>query len=259
MHYYTIQPNEQLKDVVSHFWVSNFDGASQDTFTYFSTADSCAKLVFIYKKQTGFSPLPAPELFSSGLQGQTQTYDQFPSQGGFEIFGINLFPYAIPSLFALPSLELSNQLVDLESLLGQKGKDLNEQMAGAAHPLQRLRIVTEFFENQLIRHYVKEVTITTAIQQIRRQQGQVDIRALSRQYCLSQKQFERKFSQWSGFTPKLYARIVRFEAVLNSCTALQSLTESGYACGYYDQSHFIRDFKEFTGYTPSRYFALIDV
>jgi AraC-like DNA-binding protein len=92
---------------------------------------------------------------------------------------------------------------------------------------------------------------------MRKQGGQVNIRELSTQYFLSQKQFERKFKEHSGFMPKLYARIVRFETALSGYSRNRSLTEVGYESGYYDQSHFIHDFKKFSGHHPRSYFAAI--
>lgn len=256
MKYYTIQPCERLKDFVSHFWISEFNGSNKDLFTYFSTADSCSKLVFFYKNNADKSNVNDREFLSSGIQGQTQTHGQFPIYGGFEIFGVNLIPYSIPYLFSVPTPEISNHIIDLDMLLGQKGKDLNEKMATANNNAQRLKIISDFLEKQLIHNYYKETIIISAIKQIKAKKGLVDINVLSKQCFLSQKQFERKFREWSGFTPKLYSRIVRFEAVLNSYNKLNSLTEIGYACGYYDQSHFIRDFKKFTGYSPTHYFSL---
>jgi transcriptional regulator GlxA family with amidase domain len=60
-----------------------------------------------------------------------------------------------------------------------------------------------------------------------------------------------------GITPKLLARITRFQKALNmlETNSSKSLTTVAYEGGFYDQSHFIRDFKEFTGYNPNTYFA----
>jgi transcriptional regulator GlxA family with amidase domain len=75
-------------------------------------------------------------------------------------------------------------------------------------------------------------------------------------YCLSLRQFQRRFKELSGFPPKLYARIIRFGAAMQRYgNNFRSLTDIAYECGYYDQSHFIHDFKEFSGYHPKQYFS----
>jgi AraC-like DNA-binding protein len=82
------------------------------------------------------------------------------------------------------------------------------------------------------------------------------VRDLASHFNLSERQFERKFSEYAGMSPKRFMRIVRFE---NACNLYRnklekSLTEIAYECGYFDQSHFIRDFKTFSGYEPGQYF-----
>ncbi len=70
------------------------------------------------------------------------------------------------------------------------------------------------------------------------------------------RQFERKFKQFSGFSPKLFSRIIRFQSAIKKYDDKKMpLTEIAYECGYYDQSHFIHDFKEFSGYSPMQYFS----
>jgi AraC-like DNA-binding protein len=146
-------------------------------------------------------------------------------------------------------------MLDMDTFLGGKGAGLNEQMAAASNTRQRLKTITSFLENQLARHYVKETVITRAVQFIRTQQTAVDLDLLSAQCFLSSKQFERRFKEWAGFMPKLYARIIRFETALNKYDSDRRLTGIAHECGYYDQSHFIRDFKEFAGLPPARYFS----
>jgi AraC-like DNA-binding protein len=81
------------------------------------------------------------------------------------------------------------------------------------------------------------------------------VEQLSAQFNLSQRQFERKFTEYAGFTPKVYSRIIRFQSALSHYGSdYKSLTDIAYECGYYDQSHFIHEFKEFSGYHPGQYF-----
>ena len=72
---------------------------------------------------------------------------------------------------------------------------------------------------------------------------------------ISQRQLERTFKEYAGFSPKTFARILRFQSATNHYgTTKKTLTEIALDCGYYDQSHFIHDFSQFSGYTPSEYF-----
>lgn len=90
--------------------------------------------------------------------------------------------------------------------------------------------------------------------------GRVDIDRLTDTTCLSYKQFKRVFSEYVGINPKEFLRIVRFQrALFTMQTQPQtSFTELAYACGFYDQSHLIREFKSFSGLTPGEYTAVCE-
>jgi len=90
--------------------------------------------------------------------------------------------------------------------------------------------------------------------------GVVDISAMHYESGLSVKQFERRFKAITGFPPKYFARISRFQAVKDSYALGQfaSMTSLAYSGNYYDQSHFNREFKEFSGVQPLQYFKRAD-
>ncbi|WP_317162601.1 helix-turn-helix domain-containing protein [Myroides albus] len=72
---------------------------------------------------------------------------------------------------------------------------------------------------------------------------------------ISERTLERLVKQYVGMSPKVYSRIIRFQANLNLLreSSFKSLTELTYESGYFDQSHYIREFKTFTGSTPKQY------
>jgi|WetSurMetagenome_2_1015567.scaffolds.fasta_scaffold185651_2 transcriptional regulator GlxA family with amidase domain len=80
---------------------------------------------------------------------------------------------------------------------------------------------------------------------------------LAKTHNISSRHLERKFREYSGMPPKLYSRIARFQRAVRSygSTTHGSLTSLALDCGYYDQSHFIHEFKTFSGYSPGQYFA----
>jgi AraC-like DNA-binding protein len=98
------------------------------------------------------------------------------------------------------------------------------------------------------------------VDQVIAHKGSVDISSMQHESGLSVKQFERRFKAITGFPPKYFARIVRFQAVKDSYALGQyaSMTSLAYACNYYDQPHFNREFKEFSGVQPLQYFKRAD-
>jgi len=94
--------------------------------------------------------------------------------------------------------------------------------------------------------------IDMAMLQLVQQEGNYPIEKLAALSCLSLRQFERQCKLRIGMPPKLFARIVRFSKAyrLREQFVQMSWTKIAYECGYFDQMHFIRDFKEFAGVTP---------
>ncbi|HMF72974.1 MAG TPA: AraC family transcriptional regulator [Flavitalea sp.] len=252
MSYQVIQPCEELKDFVSHFWIGKWNNTGQASFDYFSTANTHTELAFAFRTSAD----GRPELVFSSVLGHTKNSSRFPMGSNISLLGASLYSYAIPSLFNISASELTNQFLDLDTFLSKRGKMLNEQMSNAASPQERLSILSGYFRIQVAKKSEQDCTIIRATRQIEAQRGIVNIQELAAEFNLSQKQFERRFAAYSAFNPKLYARIVRFEAALWDRRRYNSLTEVAHAYGYYDQAHFIHDFKTFSGFSPNKFFSL---
>ena len=96
-----------------------------------------------------------------------------------------------------------------------------------------------------------------AVKIIEQSKGQIRTRALAQEVCLGIKQFERIFSNHVGLNPKKYISIVRFQQVLQMSKkqANTDLCQLAFDNGYYDQSHFIHDFKRITDVAPREFFS----
>jgi AraC-like DNA-binding protein len=256
MKYYRIKPSESIAQYVKYFWVGEVDVENGDHFKHFSIATSNAKLVFHYKGH--FKELrPTGELqhaFISGLQGQSKSHAQFISKEDVGIFGVELFSYAIPFLFSIPATAVTNQFIDLNLLPG--ARDLQDQILTASCNAERVRIATKFLES--VMKPFKNSFIMESIHCLNLSKGEINIYDLIRQYNISQRQFERLFKEMTGFTPKSYAKVLRFESAVSKFSGNQSFTHIALDSGYFDQSHFIHDFREFTGLLPKDYWKIVN-
>ena len=90
--------------------------------------------------------------------------------------------------------------------------------------------------------------------------GTVSVKALLEQLDISERQFERRFSQAVGMSPYSYIRVKRFNEAIRLMKTRQcnTLTEIAYTLNFHDQSHFIRDIKAFTGITPKSLSQKVD-
>ncbi|WP_460946201.1 helix-turn-helix domain-containing protein [Spirosoma daeguense] len=92
--------------------------------------------------------------------------------------------------------------------------------------------------------------ISEAVKIIYQKKGSIQIKELNKILAISQSPFEKRFRALVGTSPKKFASIVRFNAVLNSLGTTKTLTEISYENNFFDQAHFINDFKKYTGDTP---------
>ncbi len=254
MNYYTIAPSMVLSPYVRFFWVLESD----EPYCHRSMADGCVEMVFHYKGRFEEILLSGQteHSFMAGLHGPSQHYRRFIIDKGFGIFGVYLYPFALPYLFGLPAIELSNEAVDLEILLGTEGRILKEQILFAPGNKQRVAVMSSFLEKKLSNSDAQPSACSFIISDIIHSKKTLAVDELAKKSFLSIRQFERNFKQFSGFPPKLYSRIIRFQwATQQYGVGKKNLTDIAYDCGYYDQSHFIHDFKQFSGYHPRQYFS----
>jgi methylphosphotriester-DNA--protein-cysteine methyltransferase len=97
--------------------------------------------------------------------------------------------------------------------------------------------------------------IQTACEFLYDTHGQMPITELAARCGLSLRQFERRFKRLTGLSPKILARLIRFEAARDGLLRGQSWADLVYEFGYTDQAHFIHDFKAILGYTPGAFIA----
>lgn len=251
-----IQPPKAIAAFVKHFWALEGDVTKESPFVHRALAESFPEFLFYYK---GFFKRiindNEQKCFRSGIYGQKQSFDQFIVGQDFGIFGVHLYPYAISQLFQLPASELSDQSPDLKTLLGQEGEILEEKVMLASNNSERAQLLSEFLIKRLVNVKMEYPNILDTIRNTINQNYSCSIDNLARDCNLSRRQFERKFKEFSGFSPRAFLNIARFSNVIkNNINTTKSLSKIAYESGYYDQSHFIRDFRKFSGYSPKEYF-----
>ena len=257
MLYQTFKPSIRLAPYVRFFWALEDEVARGEEFVHRSMADGCVEVVFHYRASFDEVDAEGDRTFSpiSSIQAQSTAFRRFSTNKSFGIFGAYLYPYAIPRLFAYPASDFTNISPDLESVFGSEGRLLEEEMVTSVDNDARVAIVTRFLESKLSISMRELPSVHHAIHSVLDAAGYVRITELAREHDLSTRQFERKFKELAGLNPKLYSRVALFQAATqHKFAGERDLTEIAYACGYYDQSHFINDFRQFSGYTPKEYF-----
>jgi AraC-like DNA-binding protein len=258
MNYHTIPPPAALAEYIQFFWVLEGSATAQKPFYHRVLAESSPEWIFYCKGQfeldgTGTERHKTPV---SCLSGQMQNFKKLFTLNDFCLFGVYLFPYAVPGIFGVPAHSLSDQTVDTVTLLGREGELLDEKMYTASDHRQRAILISQFILQRLTNSRETASPVFASIRHILSSSTALSIPALADDCYLSRRQFERKFIHYAGYSPKQFQRIARFNAVIKGFEQRPgSLTEMAYNCGYYDQSHFIHDFRLFSGYNPKAFFT----
>lgn len=151
---------------------------------------------------------------------------------------------------------------DLEVEENEYGHYLIESLAEADGIRERAGIICRYFDEN--RKYRVKDTISELEEYIRKRiyatGGNITIRMLSHETGYSECYIRRVFKQIHGISPKEFERFIRFQAFLNRIgegTEKTRIQESALICGYYDQSHMMKEFRMFAGTTPEKYRKLI--
>jgi AraC-like DNA-binding protein len=199
-------------------------------------------------RQAGWSE--QREGFVAGLHDTYALTETRGSQAGVQV---DLTPVGAHLLLGLPMHELAQRVVTLEELFGRGGALFREAVAGALGWAERFALVDAFLLARLDDARSPVPSVTRALGLLHASGGTAPVGAIAEEIGCSRRHLISRFREQVGVTPKLLARILRFERVVALVDARTGMgwAEIAQACGYYDQAHMIRDFNQFAGGPPS--------
>jgi AraC-like DNA-binding protein len=173
-------------------------------------------------------------------------------RGRVESFSVFLQPAALSLLFGLPAITVTNADQDVCEVLGRSFGALRERLGNCGSFFERVQVAEEFFIDLSSKAPRFDIDEWVA-HEIRRQHGVCQIDSVARSAGLSSRTLHRRFKQSVGLSPKIYARIVRFESALQKKATSPKLTwtDIAYQYGYHDQMHMVHDFHSLSTDTPS--------
>ncbi len=174
------------------------------------------------------------------------------------VVGIQFRPGGAFPFFPMPVSEIEGLSVTLDDLWPRRVNDIRERLLAAASVPLMLAELERCLLAQLARTPLLHPAVSYALKQF--EQPVSSIATVISQIGLSSRRFIELFHREVGLTPKVFCRVRRFQQVLEQVHAVHR-TEVNWVqialdCGYYDQPHFIHDFRSFSGLTPCEYQAL---
>jgi AraC-like DNA-binding protein len=186
------------------------------------------------------------------LVGQMDRPMTIAPTGRVAMIGATFEAGALHRILAAPQDGLAGSVIDLEAVWGQWTRETADQVATAPSPTVALARFAVAIGRLLPDASVAcdASAIRAAVAAFRRTGGRASVSRLARALGISRRQFERRFREQVGLSPRLFARIVRFQRAF---AALGEETGASIAarCGFSDQAHLVREVRRFSGQTPT--------
>jgi AraC-like DNA-binding protein len=258
MKYATFEPNGDLAQFIKCYWTLEAEKDAKPEKQRI-VPDGCMEMIFHYgdlyrQYKPDGSSIIQPKCFVFGQI--TQPLDIEPT-GQTGIFAVRFMPNGFEPFtdFALHKME--NRAVPLTELFENDGIALENEVLNARHNDDRAKIVEAFFEKLISDSKVIDRVTKSSVSKILELKGQLSIEALADNLNIHRRQLERKFASTIGVSPKQFSKIVRIQSVVTTLleNKYANLADVAFENNFYDQAHFINDFKEFTGLSPKDFYS----
>ncbi|WP_298897256.1 helix-turn-helix domain-containing protein [uncultured Psychroserpens sp.] len=257
MNYQTYKPNSKLESIVKFYWTLEvpFDPKNQKQKI---VPDGCIEMTFNfgdkikrYTSENDFILHP-----NAMLMGQrTKSYYILPV-GNVETFAICFYPIGFINFIKTSLENLVNKETPISKLFEPtEANDLEKQMTQATDTQERIKIIETFLLKKLNDKDTVSNIVKSTVDALLKTNGTTSINAILKDNVSKRRQLERYFRKQVGISPKQLGKAIRLQTTLNLLLNKKSetLTDIAYENEYFDQNHFIKDFKDLVGITPKEF------
>jgi len=257
MKYKEFEPKESLSEYIQLIWIAE----SEEKFDFYPKEkilpDGIVEIVFHFKESFimhygGGIKIKQPKAFAIS---QMRKFIEIESDGFIGFISVRFYPWGAYHFFKNPIKDFLDKTIALDKIWPNDYQRILSEIE-VSDNIQRVDIIQNFLIKVLNKYKKETGNIDKAIKLIRESKGTYSIDMLCKKLNLSYKQLERQFSRTIGTTPKVFSKTTRF---LNLCHHLKdfenkTMSQLALDMGYFDQAHFIKDFKAFSGLTPRDYY-----
>lgn len=259
MNYNTYTPQPALSAIVKCYWTLEVhaEAAGQKQLIL---PDGCVDMCFIlgddikrFTDENNFIIQPRQMLL-----GQITKPFYIEPAGYVNTFAARFYPYGFTPFIQLPLSELANSETPLHILFGNEtAAQLSNDISNANNSSDRIKIIETFLLNRLCSAETIDKLVRTTVDTMFLTRGSQPVHKLLQNHLPRRRQIERNFKKQIGISPKQLSKVIRLQTSLQMLLNQTTETFTGIACenAYYDQAHFIKDFKEFTGITPKEFLS----
>lgn len=257
MDYQTFKPHPDLASLVSCYWTLKVPSSPTPNRQRI-IPDGCIEMAFILgddiKRYTvGDDYILQPRAM---VLGQILEPFYIEPNGHVDTFAIRFYPFGFANFINTPIADLANKETALADLFGdQVSKDIEQKIIHAQGSIERIKVIESFLLDKLKDEEVIHTIVQQTIDALFSSKGGASISEILKEDLSKRRQLERNFKKQIGISPKQLGKVIRLQSALKMILnkELAKLTDIAYESEYYDQAHFIKDFKEFTGVSPATF------
>ncbi|AJS59441.1 AraC family transcriptional regulator [Paenibacillus sp. IHBB 10380] len=242
-------PSRSLESYVACYWTVDVK-ASDSNKLHRILPDACTDIIFDLRASS-FSK----GAFVVGLMTDFAVMNLSQTES---LFGIRFFSDAVRPFFKYPVSEFIGNHVFLEDIWGKEAALITEEIVSATGVLEIIeKVELILIRMLLLNEFPTDGLLQTGMRYMYDQQGRMSIRTLAEKLSYSERTIRRTFQKELGVSPKELVGIIRFQSLLHELylTTQSSFTDIAVKYGYYDQPHFIKDFKRYYGMSPNQVFT----
>jgi AraC-like DNA-binding protein len=247
------EPTRALSEIIKSFWM--IDGEADATIREEKIIpDGYPEMIFHYGDPFRSKISEAWLLQEKDLiAGQISNFFFLENTGTVGMFALKFQPWALRKLFDIKIANYTDKVLPIHS-----------EVSPIINGIKNVAISSLSFEEKvagvekLLSASSKPTSPETKGEQatkfIIQHNGGITLQAVQENIGISERSLERYFKEYIGLSPKFYCRIIRFSYIFNLVNqGTINWSDVSFHSGFYDQSHFIKNFKEFTGEEPSKY------
>ena len=257
MQYHTYEPHADLSSIIQCYWTLEVP-ANPAAERQRIVPDGTIEMAFIlgddikrYTSEQEYVIQPRAMVL-----GQTVKPFYIKPTGYVNTFAIRFYPFGFGHFVKVDIKELINKETPIRDLFPEEEADwLELTMSRAGGTSERIEVIEEFLLAKMREASTIDKIVSSTVSALQESHGTVAMDELLKLNQSNLRQLQRKFAKQVGLSPKQLGKVIRLQAALKLLLNKDkdTLTQIAYRTNYYDQAHFIKDFKEFTGTNPRNF------
>ena len=247
-----VKPNEILAPYIERYWM--FDNADSPASFMPQIPPGVGLDMFVhyagsFTTENG-TTLPHAHIVFSG-----QNSCKIFSVSNVHFIAIRFRAGALRNFTDIPLCQLLDANPAVEDIWGVSGKNLVARITGIEEKDETINQLELFLEKKLNENHKDTTAWNVIIQKLYRHYDSVTIDGVSKKMNISNRHFRRRFTEETGFAPKHFQQLARFHATIKPLllNRERAYLPTALGNGYFDQTHFIKEFKYFMNCTPSAF------